>query len=430
MTHRVSLSEAEKRLIGQRKAQGVTLPQIATELGCAYETVRKWWRWQRDGRKNRPRGRPKRGILSTYPARVATEAVVIKKAHPHWGPANVKVELRKRLPELGNRLPSEARLAALFKVECPEAVQAHVRRAYPEKPPGQVGQPHVRWQIDAKEAVRIGESDFANILDVRDPVGALMIASQAFLTTSKQHWRKITLVEIQNTLRQAFQAWGRPLEIQTDRETVYVGSDDHNFPSPFTLWLVGLGIKHVVSRSHRPTDQAQVERNHRTLADMAWRDQHFDDLAQLQTALDDHRQRYHEDLPVKAANCLGQPPLVVHPEARFSGRPYHPALEWELFDMQRVDLYLSQYVWTRKVTGNGVVSFGAHHYYVGRAYIGQTISGQFIPETRSFRLQAMDGARLRELPAKGLGKTDILGFIPAEQALPIGFQFSLPLVGV
>jgi transposase-like protein len=424
------LSEAEKGLISQRKEQGNSLQKIAEELACAYETVRKWWHCQRDHRALRQRGRPKQGVLSTFPAQVIAEAIAIKQAHPHWGPPNVKVELRKRLSEPGLDLPSDARLSVLFKMECPQAVQSRVRRAYPEKSSGQVRQPHIRWQIDAKEAVRIGENDFANILDVRDPAGALMIASQAFLTTSKKHWRELTMTEIQNTLRQAFHTWGKPLEIQTDRETVYVGSSDHNFPSPFTLWLVGLGIKHIVSRSHRPTDQAQVERNHRTLADMAWIDQHYDHLSQLQAALDDHCQRYNECLPVEAAGCHGQPPLAVHPEARFSGRPYHLALEWQQFDMRRVDQYLSQYVWVRQVTGNGVVSFGAQHYYVGRAYIGQRISGQFIPETRSFRFQTADGTLIRELPAKRLDKGDILGFIPVEETLPVGYQFPLPFVGV
>ena len=430
MTHRIPLSDAERRLIHQRKGQGASLHKIAEELVCSDETVRKWWRCQRDGRVVRPRGRPKRGVLSTFAAEVRAEAIAIKKAHPHWGPPNVRVELKERLCEPGIELPSDARLSVLFKLECPQAVQPRVRRAYPEKPPGQVRQLHRRWQIDAKEGVRIGEHDFANILDVRDPAAALMIASQAYLTTSKKRWRKLTLTETQNTLRQAFQTWGKPVEIQTDRETVYTGSSDHNFPSPFTLWLVGLGIQHVVSRSHRPTDQAQVERNHRTLADMAWIDQPCDHLAQLQTALDDHRQRYNECLPVEAAGCHGRPPLTLHPQARFSGRPYHVALEWQQFDMPRVDQYLSQKVWVRQVTGNGVVSFGAQHYYVGRAYIGQPISGQFIPETRAFRFQTAEGNFIRELPARHLEKGDLLGFIPAEAALPVGYQFPLPLVGV
>jgi hypothetical protein len=36
----------------------------------------------------------------------------------------------------------------------------------------------------------------------------------------------------------------------------------------------------------------------------------------------------------------------------------------------------------------------------------------------------------KDIPVLGLAKEDILGFIPAELALPVGFQFPLPLVGV
>lgn len=430
MTHRVPLSEAEKELILQRKGQGKSLQQIAHELQCSPETTRKWWRYQRDQRTVQRRGRPRRGLLSTFPASMRNEAVNIKQAHPHWGAANVKLELMQRLSIADSELPSDARMSAFFKVACPEAVQVHIRRAYPEKPPVNACRPHQRWQMDAKEAVKLGEGDYANILDIRDPAGALMIASQAFLTTSQQHWRKLTLAEIKDTLRQAFFIWGKPLEVQTDRETVYVGSADHNFPSPFTLWLVGLGIQHVTSRSRRPTDQAQVERNHRTLADMAWVDQYFDTLDQLQLALDEQRLRYNALFPAQAADCHGQPPLLVHPEALHSGRPYHPALEWQQFDMQQVDAYLCQYIWIRQVNETGVVSVGALHYYVGRKYVNQHISGRFVQTNRSFRFQTSDGTFIRELPAKGLEKEDLLGFIPLEHALPVGYQYPLPLVGV
>jgi hypothetical protein len=143
-------------------------------------------------------------------------------------------------------------------------------------------------------------------------------------------------------LRTAFTQWGCPLEIQTDHEDVYVGASTSDFPSRFTLWLPGLNIQHVTSCSHRPTDQAQVERSHRTLGDMTWKDETFAQVTELQAALDDRRQRYNVDLPVKAADCHRQPPLSVHPTAHFSGRPFCPELEWQLFDLNRVDTFLAQ----------------------------------------------------------------------------------------
>jgi transposase-like protein len=430
MATRAPLTEAEKEHIHDRKKEGATLAGIAHELDCAWGTARKWWRYQRDGKSPRPRGRPHTGILSTYPAEIRETAVVIKRAHPHWGPANVKVEMKRQMGLSDGDLPSDSRLSALFHAECPEAVQPRKRRQYPERPPPEVTHPHQRWQMDGKEKVPVGDDNVATVLNVRDPVGALITASRAFVTTTEKGWRKLTLWEVQDTLRLAFTQWGLPLEIQTDREAVYVGSSGSDFPSLFTLWLAGLGITHVVSRSKRPTDQPHVERTHRTLGDMAWKDERFDVVESLQTALDDRRQRYHEELPVQAADCQGRPPLEVRPWARHSGRPFHPALEWELFDMKRVDAYLARHVWTRQVSATGNVSLGGHPYYVGRTHLEETVSVRFIPETRSFRFRAGDGALVAELTAVGLDKVDIVGGMPVEQAFPLAFQLPLPLEGV
>ena len=430
MATRAPLTEAEKQYIYQRRQGGTSLKQIARELDCSWETARKWWRCLRDGTRPRPRGRPSTGILSTYPHSVREMAVVIKRAHPHWGPANVGLELELQLGLETDDLPSQARLSALFKVECPEAVQPRRRGFYPERRPLSVTHPHQRWQVDGKEKVPVGDKDVVTILEVRDPVGALMIAAQAFVTTTAKGWRKLTLQEVQHTLRRAFEEWGLPLEIQTDREQVYIGAPQSPFPSLFTLWLKGLGIEHLVSRERRPTDQAHVERNHRTLGDMAWKDQDFDQVEQMQKVLDDRRHRHNHELPIHAADCKGEPPLALRPWARHSGRPFHSVLEWRLFNLQRVDAYLAQHVWTRPVTHHGEVEIGRHRYQVGSAHAKQTVSVRFIPATRTFRFESSDGPLIAERPAIGLDKAHIVGALPIDQPLPYGFQLGLPLEGV
>ena len=430
MTMRAPLTEVEKQYIGQRKRGGASLKQIAGELDCSWETARKWWRHLRDGTRPRPRGRPRTGILSTYPHLVRETAVAIKRARPHWGPANVSLELKRQLGLETCELPSLSCLSALFKAECPEAVQPRRRQMYPERCPSSVTHPHQRWQIDGKEKVAVGDGEVATVLEVRDPVAALMIASQAIEVTTETHWRKLSLLEVQNILRQAFEEWGLPLEIQTDREQVYIGHRKGTFPALFTLWLKGLGIEHIVSRARRPTDQAQVERNHRTMGDMAWKDLHFDQVEQLQGVLDDCRQRHNHELPSHAADCRGQPPLALRPGANHSGRPFHPALESRLFDLRRVDAYLAQPVWTRPVSHHGEVSIGRRKYQVGCAHAGETVSVRFIPATRAFRFQSSDGTLIAEKPATGLHKAHIMSGLPSDQTLPHGFQFSLPLEGV
>ena len=430
MTTRPPLTEAEKVYLAERRAAGATYPDIARDLGCAVVTVRKHARRQRDHCAPRARGRPARGILSTYPVELVERAVAVKRAHPHWGPANVTVELHRQPSLSATALPSRARLSALFKARCPEAVQPHRHPSYPERAVPHARLAHQRWQMDAKEKVVLAEPAIASVLNVRDPVTAVMIASQAFLTTTAHHWRKLTLPEVQAVLRQAFAEWGRPLEIQTDHEDVYVGASTSDFPSRFTLWLLGLNIQHVTSRARRPTDQAQIEREHRTLGDMTWKDETFAQVPAVQTALNDRRQRYNTELPVRAADCDGHPPLSVHPTARFSGRSFHPELEWVLFDLNRVDAFLAQQVWTRHVGEQGQVGVGSDHYYLGRDHAFQTVTVRFLSATRSFRFELADGTHLADMPARGLDKADLIGYMPLSEGGALVFQFPLPLVGV
>ena len=428
MAHRVALTEAKKQHIRQRKESGASLGQIAQELTCSFQTVRKWWRYLRDGCQPRRRGRPAQGVLSTYPEVVRAKAVELKKAHPHWGPASVKLELKRDPLYLGMKLPSDARLSILFQQACPDAVQPRHRRLTRPKT-CQVHHPHQRWQMDAKEGVRVG-ADFVTILEIRDLFSGLMILAHAFVTTTPKRWRRLSLAENQQALRRAFQIWGLAPEVQTDHDGVYINPNDHRFPALFTLWLVGLGSQHVTSRPYRPTDQGSIERNHRTLGDFAYQDQSFERVTDLQQALDAHQQRYNEEFPSQAAHCGGHPPLVVFPGARFTGHPYHPAFEWDLFCLDRVDAYLAQFVWTRPVTSNGSVYLGNQRYHLGRTYRGQIVSIQFVPATRVFRFESADGKMLKEQPALGFAQEDILGFIPVKLALPVGFQFPLPLMGV
>lgn len=431
MISRQPLSLAEREYLYQRKQAGASHAEVARELHCSPETVRKKWQAYRRGQLPHKRGRPDRGILSTYPIEIRQQAILLKQAHPHWGPANILLQLKERGICPGQALPSPSRLAVLFKTACPQAVQSprrtnRLQLAFPQK-----GQVHQRWQVDTKEKVRLENGEFASILDVRDPISALMITSQAFVTTlSAKTCRKLRLGEVQQGLRQGFGQWGRPAEVQTDHEDVFAGANTADFPAPFTLWLTGLGIRHTFSRRNRPTDQAQVERNHRTIADMSWRDQPPTDLEDLQQQLDCCCSLYNQEFPCRAADCGGLPPLLRFPQATHSGRPYHQELEWDLFDLSLVDQYLATLSWVRKVSCNGVVFLGDHKYYLGRAYHGQEVKAHYLPEQRAFSFATQREEHIRSIPAKGLEKFDLIGFIPERIPVPMAFQLTLPLVGV
>jgi len=427
---RPPLTRAEQEELIQRKHAGASHAAVAQALHCAPETVRKHWKRLRHGLIRRKRGRPARGILSTYPELIRQTALSLKTRHPHWGPANVLIALRKQPALLGERLPSGSRLSALFKADCPEAVQSHQPRKGSGRRAVKPAVAHQRWQIDTKEKIRLGDGELASSLEIRDPVSAVMIAAQAFLTTRTPHTcRKLSLDEIRSSLRWAFGTWGQPVQIQTDHEDVYAGAPQSDFPMPFTLWLVGLGIEHVFSRRNRPTDQPHIERNHRTLGDLSWKDQPPRDLADLQAQLDTDCARYNQEYPAHAADCQGQPPLVRHPEAVYSGRPFPLGSEWTTFSLERVDHYLAQFHWVRKVDSNGCVFLGDQRYSLGRTYRSQRVSAHYVPAQRAFRFDTEQGAWIKTLPAKGLEKTDLTGLIP--QDLPVGVvvQLTLPWGG-
>jgi len=418
MTQQAPLTQAEKQQISQKKAIGETLKQISVEMDCSFETVRKWWRCARDQRKPRAPGRPKRGPLSTYPQKVSEKAIELKKAHPHWGPEMVKLELKKALSLTAEELPSKARLSVLFKERCADAVQPRQRRMLPPPDP-KVRGAHQRWQMDAKEGLLVG-TERVNVQEIRDVYSGLMITSQTFVTTTPTYWRRLSRAEHQQALRGAFSQWGLPLELQTDNDSEFVNPADPGFPSHFTLWLLGLGITHVLSRPHRPTDQAQVERNHRSQGDFVWKDQSFERAEQLQQALDQQCQLYNQAYPSHAAHCLGSPPLVVFPTAVTTGRPYHPDLESDLLDLKRVDAFLN-----RKVAQNGTVHIAGIYYTLGCSWKAQWVSIRFLPDSRSFRFEDTHGTEIKVLPAQGFEKEHFIGTIPAHQPLPAGFQFSL-----
>jgi hypothetical protein len=104
-------------------------------------------------------------------------------------------------------------------------------------------------------------------------------------------------------------------------------------------------------------------------------------------------------------------------------------LEWDWFDLRRVDAFLAQFVWTRKVAKNGIVFLGNHYYYLGKHLKGQSVSIRFLPASRDFRFQRADGETILDLPAQGLEKDHIIGSIPASIPLPFGFQYALPGLG-
>jgi hypothetical protein len=233
---------------------------------------------------------------------------------------------------------------------------------------------------------------------------------------------------VRGVIRSAFARWETlPDTVQTDNEACLGGQPSDPAPSRLTLLLVGLGVVHRFIRPNTPTDQAQIERTHRTLDGFVDLPDPRHDVAQLQQRLDAERELHNRYFACRASDCGGRAPLLAHPELLRPRRPY--CLEWEraLFDEQRVYAYLASASLTRKVTSTGQIHLYGALRSVGRSLAGQSVSVHCEARTRAWVVSQADGTELKRLPIEGMDVTSLTAIadIPSVNLPPI--QLTLPL---
>lgn len=414
-----------------RHRNGETYQQIAERAGVSRECVRYWCRRQRDGGDCHTHyARPAQGPLYRFDAKVRYCILRLRLQHPRWGPNRIRAHLKKRRSLWGLTLPSDASIGRyLHQWKCFRRQPKQVQKRERPQPATRV---HQRWQLDFKLGIALRDGTQLNLHTVCDPLGKACIG--AFLTPAgsvKHLPKRVTFDQIQAMLRACFARWGTlPEELQTDGETVFIGQPQDAFPTPFTLWLTGLGIHHMVIRPGKPTDNAEVERWHHTLNGYAIVGNEKADTDQLQEILSQSLYELNYELASRAAGCEGRPPIVAHPELTHPRRPFDPTHELAQFDLARVDAYLATFTWPRRVGKTGQISLGGQHqrYSVGRAYAGQSVDVRFDPADRHFVFFARDEAQteLGRRPARDLEVADLTGIATWPEGL-VPQQLPLPL---
>jgi transposase len=417
----------------ERFLAGETYQAIADDVGRSRECVRDWCRRQRDGGDCKTRYWHRApGLLSQFHSLVRFAILNLKRRHRRWGPNTILEHLKECDWLRGLRLPSSASIGRyLHQWPC-------YRRKRREQPanerPNQPTEVHQRWQIDFKVEIALDNGTLVTLYTVRDPVGASFTGAYVFPTGQVgQKGSKVTLERARSVLRACFENWNTlPDEIQTDGEPALVGKAQDSFPSVFTLWLVGLDIEHLVIRPAKPTDNAEVERAHRTLNEYAIVGHKDADVEQLQAILDQAVHELNYELPSDAKDCNGRPPVRAHPELLQPRSPFQPDRELALFDLTRVDNYLATFTWQRKVSKSGQITLGGRHqyYFVGHPYKGQQVQVRFDPQDRHFVFFDPDDDSHQEIgrrPARDLDVADLTGLATWPEGLGVQ-QLPLPLI--
>jgi len=432
---------SQRRTFYALHKQGLSYREIAEQYGLSRGCIRYWCRRQRDGGSCKSSyQRKSSGILSRFDGLVRYKVLRFRLEHPKWGPRTIGYHLTK-VPSLkGLRLPSRTQIGRYLHQW--ERFRRKRKKPSEDTRPDPPTEVHQCWQIDFKIDIGLADGTTVDLHTVRDPVGEACLGAVLHSTQQvNMRTKRVSMQDVRTTLRYCFDVWNTlPDQVQTDGESTLVTSREDAFPSIFTLWLVGLGILHRVIRRGMPTDNAEVERCHRTVHDYAIVGNEHHPIVKLQSILDDAVAEMAIDLPSRADGCAGRTPAEAHPELFRPRRFFRAELELALFDLRRVDAFLSTFTWTRKANKTGQICIGGQkqRYSVGRAYAHKQIWIRFDPADRCFVFyrptSALDESvheRLREIgrrPARNLEVEDLTGLatrpaslVPQQLAFPFCF---------
>jgi len=400
----------QRTLFYQRHSRGEAYEAIAQDMGVSRECVRYWCRRQRAGQGVQNQYHRKApGLLSRFAPAVRFVILRLRLEHPRWGVARLRHATQQRTSLRGLRLPSLAQLGRYLHqwVRFRRKPAQRIERSRPKQPQ----QVHECWQMDFKIGIVLQNGRQVNLHTVRDPFGAACIGAVLHdAGKAGQRPRQITMEQTRYTLRRCFAFWNTlPERLQTDNQTGLVAVRQSNdFPTVFTLWLVGLGVEHVFIRSGHPTDNAEVERCHRTLTEYAIVGNQALAQAQLQQTLDLSMHALNFELASKAHGCHGKTPIEAHPELLIPVRSFHPEWETACFNLSQVYAYLADFSWERTVSQVGRIDLGAHRYSVGVKYARKRIAIHFEPATCELAFY-YEQDFIRRRPALGLSMEDLTG---------------------
>lgn len=416
------MSYEERWACAQAAQTGITDRQQAQATGWSVAAVRKWRRayQQRGAAGLAPvMGRPARGALSAFPARVRQELSRLRAAHPGWGPLTLLEELRQQPALAGEALPSRARIAAYLQAQgLARRYQRHNEMPAPSPP--RACQPHDEWEMDAQGRQPVAELGLVSIVNLADVVSHLKTGSYAHL------WQRgLSGADYQLDLRCSFLHFGLPLRISLDHESAFYDNTSLSpFPTRLILWLVALGVAVVFIQKAPPLAHAQIERGHQTISAQAVTGQDWADLGALGHGLDQRCRFLNTRYPSRSLG--GHAPLEVFPEAGHSGRAYRPEWEEQLLDLHRMDTFLAQGRWFRETNLHGEFWLGMQRYNVGRAGAYTTQELTFDPLPREFIAKTVGTDHIQRFVAKGLSKMDLMGELFPLTHFPT-YQLALPL---
>jgi transposase InsO family protein len=310
---------------------GAVISAVARRYGVSRQTVHAWLRrYARDGavlnledHSSRPHGCPHQ-MAPELEARV----LVLRDAHPRWGPTRIVYELaREGAVAVPGRSSVYRALVRNGRID-----PARRRRRRSDYKRFERGRPMELWQMDVVGGVHLGDGAEVKVITGIDDNSRFVVCAKVVA--------RATARPVCEALLEALARHGVPEQILTDNGKVFTGRFGPAGSSAEVLFdrvCAENGIGHLLTAPRSPTTTGKVERLHKTMRAefLADADRVYATIDELQPALDGwvvqyNTERPHQSLGMRppaerfALGAAGPDPAVVDPIAAIAAHRHTP----------------------------------------------------------------------------------------------------------
>jgi putative transposase len=230
---------------------------VCRRFGVSRKTGYKWLeRYEAEGvgglqeRSRAPRHHPQ-----AIAAALAEECLVVRRAHPSWGPVKVKAYLAQRRPR--TEWPAASTIGTLFDREGLTVKRRLRRRSPPSSAPfAQCSAANDVWCTDFKGWFLTGDGQRCEPLTLSDAHSRYLLRCQAMTRTDADH--------VWPVLDAAFREFGLPLRLRSDNGPPFASCGAGGL-SQLAVKVIKAGVVPERIAPGKPQQNGRLERLHLTL---------------------------------------------------------------------------------------------------------------------------------------------------------------------
>ena len=353
------------------------ISSLCREFGISRKTGYKWLKRYKNGESLDDRSKMPFNFPNKTSKEIENLILQVRKDNPGWGAATIHKVLENHGVE---NLPCARTVNNILnRNSCISKEESEKRHKYIRF---QKEHCNEMWQTDFKGDFELLNGKRCYPLDIIDDCSRFLIKIVPFENT-----KNIVIP----TFESAFYEYGLPMSVLSDNGGQFAGV--RKGYTQFEKWLMCHDVLPIHGRVRHPQTQGKIERFHRTLNGELLKHNTFSDIADVDQAIQDWRNKYNNIRPHEALNMLT--PSEVYEK---SNRKYNSKIsEYEYSGTFPIE----------KVNFKGYISLDNQRLYFSETFIGEYIEfrpnplgDSFYACFRNFRIAEFDsvsGIRLNRL---------------------------------